>query len=507
MKKEPFDLAYWLSFSTNESLPPAELPEVPSWQREEPEDAEPPMPTFPFASGQGNGQNGQYWQNCQFQKSEDFPVLLQKVMEVAESDEERDLLLLGSITALSACLDKMYGIYDGLRVYPNLFLFVTARASSGKGRLVLCKKLVMQVHKALREESENLHERFRKELAEYNARKGKDPTARPRKPPERMLFIPANNSSTGFFQLLADNGGQGLILETEGDTLAQTFKTDYGNYSDGFRKAFHHETISYFRRTDREYVDIENPKVSAALSGTPSQVGSLIHTCENGLFSRFMFYCLNTKGVWKNVFARNAGRDLNVYFATLGEEFFQLYERLQASPDICFSLSPEQQQRFNAFFEDIHREYLHLEGPDYLATVRRLGLIFFRICMVLSALRLAEQDTLPEKIECDERDFDIATEMILVLIQHSSRVFSELAEKVKPRLRKNLREEFLDALPAEFTRKTFQEIGQNLGLSVSAADRYVRAFARKGLVHRLQRDSYKKFRQGDEAGWNRNSQN
>src|SRR5690606_14575639 len=111
------------------------------------------------------------------------------------------------------------------------------------------------------------------------------------------------------FQLLADNGGQGLILETEGDTLAQTFKTDYGNYSDGFRKAFHHETISYFRRTDREYVDIENPKVSAALSGTPSQVGSLIHTCENGLFSRFMFYCLNTKGVWKNVFARNAGRD------------------------------------------------------------------------------------------------------------------------------------------------------------------------------------------------------
>ena len=127
--------------------------------------------------------------------------------------------------------------------------------------------------------------------------------------------------------------------------------------------------------------------------------------------------------------------------------------------------------------------------------------------MVLSALRLAEQDTLPEKIECDERDFDIATEMVRVLIQHSSRVFSELAEKVKPRLRKNLREEFLDALPAEFTRKTFQEIGQNLGLSVSAADRYVRAFARKGLVHRHQRDSYKKFRQGDEAGWNRNSQN
>ena len=35
-----------------------------------------------------------------------------------------------------------------------------------------------------------------------------------------------------------DNEGRGLMFETE-DTLAQAFKTDYGNYSDGFRKAFH----------------------------------------------------------------------------------------------------------------------------------------------------------------------------------------------------------------------------------------------------------------------------
>ena len=62
-----------------------------------------------------------------------------------------------------------------------------------------------------------------------------------------MLYIPANNSSSGMFQLLYDNKGKGLIFETEGDTLAQSFKSDYGNYSDGFRKAFLHETVSYFR--------------------------------------------------------------------------------------------------------------------------------------------------------------------------------------------------------------------------------------------------------------------
>lgn len=80
------------------------------------------------------------------------------------------------------------------------------------------------------------------EMMEYNEKKGKDASAeKPNKPPEKMLFIPANNSTTGVFQLLFDNEGRGLMFETEGDTLAQAFKTDYGNYSDGFRKAFHHE--------------------------------------------------------------------------------------------------------------------------------------------------------------------------------------------------------------------------------------------------------------------------
>jgi hypothetical protein len=35
--------------------------------------------------------------------------------------------------------------------------------------------------------------------------------------------VPANNSATGLFQILNDNKGIGLIFETEGDTLAQTF--------------------------------------------------------------------------------------------------------------------------------------------------------------------------------------------------------------------------------------------------------------------------------------------
>jgi hypothetical protein len=492
MEKEPFDLEYWSSMTTDEVEPPAYAPAEATWEAEEPEGAEPPMPAFPIAPGS--------WQNGECLKTEDFPLLLQKVMAVAGSEEERDMLLLGSITALSACLDRVYGVYGNRKVYPNLFLFVLARASSGKGRLMLCKHLVMKIHLALRQEAKDLRAIYQEDLAEFNARKVKDPGGRPPMPPERMLFIPANNSSTGFFQLLADNDGRGLMLETEGDTLSQTFRTDYGNYSDGFRKAFHHETISYFRRTDREYVDIQAPRLSAVLSGTPSQVVSLIPTSENGLFSRFMFYCLNSDPVWKDVFDAGDGRGQDEYFETLGEEFFRLYERLQASPEICFRMSLEQKFRFNNFFYDVTSKYLYLQGPDYVATIRRLGLIFFRICMVLSALRLADTDPLPEKMECDARDFQIASAMVGVLVRHSSRVFSELPEEVRLPQRKNLKQEFLDALPAEFNRKTFQEVGHNLGLSVMTADRYIRAFTDKGLVHRPQRDSYKKVSPAEEGG-------
>ena len=78
-------------------------------------------------------------------------------------------------------------------------------------------------------------------MATYNMNKNKsDNLEKPVKPPERMLFIPANNSTTGVYQLISDNEGRGLMFETEGDTLTQAFKSDYGNYSDGFRKAFHH---------------------------------------------------------------------------------------------------------------------------------------------------------------------------------------------------------------------------------------------------------------------------
>ncbi|GHT18202.1 hypothetical protein FACS189429_4250 [Bacteroidia bacterium] len=322
---------------------------------------------------------------------QNLPDFLQYVTAKATSPEDKDLLLLGSLVVVSACLPNVYGNYDERRVYPNLFLFLTASASAGKGRLTLCRKLVYPIHKALRERYKVLYDTYKQEKAMYNSAKKDQPAAdEPQEPPMLALLMPANSSATAFFQILNDNNGAGLLFETEGDTLSQTFKSEHGNYSDGFRKAFHHETISYNRRKDREYVELETPRLSALLSGTPKQVSALIPSAENGLFSRFIFYFMNIKPVWKDVFANAGDQTLDLYFKDLGEHFYDFYNQLKQQQEMRFCLTASQQQAFNAYFAQAQIQFLALYGDDYIATVRRLGLIIFRIAMILTVLRLMQ---------------------------------------------------------------------------------------------------------------------
>jgi hypothetical protein len=153
---------------------------------------------------------------------QNLPDFLQKITAKSTSAEDKDLLLLGSLVAISPCLPNIFGIYAERTVFPNLFLFVTAQASAGKGRLTLCRKLVEPIHRALREQSKAEQQEYQRKLTEYTMTKDKTDMERPQEPPLKMLIIPANNSATGLFQILNDNKGIGLIFETEGDTLAQT---------------------------------------------------------------------------------------------------------------------------------------------------------------------------------------------------------------------------------------------------------------------------------------------
>jgi hypothetical protein len=104
---------------------------------------------------------------------------------------------------------------------------------------------VEPIHDELRAQAEIEEEKYRQEKEAYKRQKRGDGIPEPTPPPIRLLFLPANSSSTAIYQALNENGEQGLMFETEGDTLASTFGQDFGDFSDGLRKAFHHESITY----------------------------------------------------------------------------------------------------------------------------------------------------------------------------------------------------------------------------------------------------------------------
>ena len=420
-----------------------------------------------------------------------IPEFLKHITQVATTKEERDILLLGSLVTLSVAFPKLIGKYGDNPVNTNLFIFISAKASAGKGILIHCRKLVEPIHLALRNQAKIMKQQFEVDIQEYNANKGKDAnTGKPQRPPQKMLFIPANNSATGFLEILGDSDKRGLIFETEGDTLAKAFKSDYGDFSDGFRNAFQHEPISYYRRTDKEYVEIDRPCLSALLSGTPKQITTLIPNAENGLFSRFMFYVMNMKLIWKDVFASKTENGLDVHFEKLGNEFFSLYQTLQANPDVHFSLNPSQQLQFNQFFEKMQTLYVNIQEEEIISSVRRLGLIAYRIMMIFSALRIMEDGEITTNLYCNDTDFQNTLDMITILVKHSSYVYSQIAQETYKPKPKHKKEQFLENLPYHFNRQTYVATALSLGITDKSAQRYIKEFKDADIIQYDGHDQY-----------------
>ena len=431
-----------------------------------------------------------------------LPGILRKAVATMHIHQEKDLVLIGSIVTLSSVLLPFRTIFHGRTIFPNMFLFVPGPAGSGKGRLDFCYRLVRPIHNDKRELWQLQQEEYKQELDRYRAlsKKEKANTTSPVKPPITLLRVPANCSATSFAEAMADNGNM-LMFETEGDTVVNTFKSDYGNYSDNFRKAFAHEEFGYLRRgNDSEEKEVHNPRLSVVLSGTPEQVKSLIPNAENGLLSRFIFYTLSATDEWLDGFSGyDTENPLEKVFDDLGAEVERYYQHLKSIQEVWFSLSFVQQQKFNDYFADEKQRMKELNGDLYNASTHRLSWALLRISMILSALRCMDTGKVPEKIECSDTDFDTALSIIKTISQHNDYIFNVLNEgvteevKVSETYSSAARATLLSILPDQFTSKDMKAAAVKISKSLRTVERQVRRAIQKGQVKELGKGSYQKI--------------
>jgi Protein of unknown function (DUF3987) len=336
-----------------------------------------------------------------------LPNLLKNCVATLTDETDKEVFMYGAFGCISAIMTNVKGFYDGKLYTPHLYIYVLGSAGAGKGALEYAKQLITPIDAKIKEISQDLE------------------TGKPKK----RLFIPANTSSTGAIDLLAQNEGNGIIFETEGDTLANVFKSDFGNYSDSFRKAFGHETISLARVSDRKNICIDKPQLATVLSSTFGQLLNLIPSTENGLFSRFLFYELESTNQFKNPFKTHK-RKYQGYFNEVSDQLLSLYTKLHTLGDVEVRLTEAQENSFIDIFQqwkdEIRATLDDNQKTDLDGTIHRLGLITFRLCMIFTVLRNFENGTLTKEMQCIDMDFYNALQIVSTSKENAITIYNRL---------------------------------------------------------------------------------
>lgn len=329
-----------------------------------------PLPTFPEAG---------------------WPEFLQRIIKAGSNMIQHDIMLLGALTALGACMSRYVRcLYGGKYHHPSLQCFVVAPSASGKGILSYIRLLVEPIHDEIRTEVATQMKAYKKEKAAYDAMgKERSKMEAPQMPPNRMFLISGNNTGTGILQNIMDSDGTGLICEAEADTLSTAIGSDHGHWSDTLRKAFDHDRLSYNRRTDQEYREVKKSYLSVLISGTPSQVQTFIPTAEDGSYSRQMYYYMCGISKWISQFMDN-GIDWEEIFTAMGLEWKGKLSEIKAHGIHTLQLTDEQKEEFDTVFSGLFERSSVANGREMYSFVARLAVNLCRIMSEVAVLRALE---------------------------------------------------------------------------------------------------------------------
>lgn len=455
---------------------------------------------------------------------EDLPEPLKSYLKAFADSKDRDLAFLSLLSIIAMLNDKVKIIYGDLQIYAPFYVMIVAPPASGKGRLSDSRQIGEMV---IAKQRETQFQREIQHLANsYVA--AQDPncavTMRPMSP--GLKFISGNSSHSALLECLESNDGSGILYESEADTVTGALEQDWGNSSDTYRKAFHHEVVTFLRINGRE-ISILNPKLGILLSGTPDQLTRLLRSVENGLVSRFIFYFFKSPKEWKSQFHTGNARlePVKQWVADELVRFQQWIDQFEAE----VVLTSEQIARFDEFFAELSRRNDVQESDPLFGSVKRLGVVAAKWLIIFSALRVAEKEALDEGVMpqydrdlpdseevCEpessgEESGDETTqgitwsildddlELVLTMIE---RLYSHTVvahDRIRGHQRRystvagnDAKSRFLAALPKNFERKDAEVIGKAMGLSQRTITNYLNDDETAGMFTKLKMGLYQR---------------
>ncbi|MEM5540702.1 DUF3987 domain-containing protein [Olleya sp. AS48] len=396
-------------------------------------------------------------------------------------EREKDIVLISSLGVLSACLPNVKGKYRDSVISPNLYTFIIAPPASGKGAMRWSKLLIQPIHKEKQEE-------YKRKLQEYSRNQDREANEKPQR---ISKVIPGNVSSSKLYHHLKHSEDSVLMFETEADSLSNMLKQDWGDFSDLMRKAFHHETCS-ISRSDRFY-EIDEPKLSLVLSGTPNQLQPLVASKENGLFSRFIYYFFDEVEGWKDVSPRNRIGSISMEssFKEAGESIKDLYNRLIKLDSIYIVMNELQWDRFNTDMKLINNVFL-TNKSDFISVTKRLGVMAFRLIMILTIIRntsRVQEESLV--LEVNNNDLETVLYLIKFLTDHSLKVYDSYSKKVKKLTVQD--RQILAELPEVFKRGRGVELATELEVPERTFAEILKRWQAEGILEKVKHGEYRKL--------------
>ena len=390
---------------------------------------------------------------------------LTPLIDLSGTDEQLTAAAWGLLAGLSAVSKKTYIRYDGKKQHVHFYYLLAAPAASGKGILSDVRSVFSDIQARERQRARENWENYKSLLKAIP----KDQHETIPKPQQPTFWLPADTSTSALISAVRDNDGGGCIWESEIDTINRAIKSDYGNYTDALRNNYHSETITYLRKTGREFINLDDSHFAACIAGTMGQVTNFFKSTENGLFSRWAFGTLAGSTDWADKFSV---ADKSQPIAALALVVNSVRMANEWEGEITFT--KEQQKEHINFYAQKQSEMVDTLGDAAVSFVRRSALTHLRLAAVLAGVVGKHSGA------CPSPAWRLASALAAHSIVCGARVIADLPESEAPAKRKAQRAAALLAqLPDKFTSSDIPE-----GISRATYFRYISEWVAAGAIVR-----------------------